>query len=78
MTPLRLTGIAACVFDAYGTLFDVNSTAAQVKDAQGEKWRPRHGGCGEAGPPCGGGKFRRAKPIACPPPPLCSVLALAS
>jgi 2-haloacid dehalogenase len=40
MTPLRLTGIRACVFDAYGTLFDVNSAAAQAKDALGEKWQP--------------------------------------
>ena len=37
---LRLTGIRACVFDAYGTLFDVNSAAAQAKDALGEKWQP--------------------------------------
>ncbi|OGA49089.1 MAG: hypothetical protein A3G24_11685 [Betaproteobacteria bacterium RIFCSPLOWO2_12_FULL_62_13] len=36
MTPLRLTGIRACVFDAYGTLFDVNSAAAQAKDAVAE------------------------------------------
>lgn len=40
MTPLRLNGIRACVFDAYGTLFDVNSAAAQAKDALGEKWQP--------------------------------------
>ncbi len=40
MTQLRLTGIRACVFDAYGTLFDVNSAAAQAKDALGEKWQP--------------------------------------
>lgn len=40
MKPLRLTGIRACVFDAYGTLFDVNSAAAQAKDALGEKWQP--------------------------------------
>ena len=40
MTPLRLSGIRACVFDAYGTLFDVNSAAAQAKDALGEKWQP--------------------------------------
>lgn len=36
----RLTGIKACVFDAYGTLFDVNSAAAQSKDALGERWQP--------------------------------------
>ncbi len=40
MTQLRLSGIRACVFDAYGTLFDVNSAAAQAKDALGERWQP--------------------------------------
>jgi 2-haloacid dehalogenase len=40
MTALDLTGIRACVFDAYGTLFDVNSAAAQAKDALGAKWQP--------------------------------------
>ena len=40
MEPPRLTGIRACVFDAYGTLFDVNSAAAQEKDALGDKWQP--------------------------------------
>jgi 2-haloacid dehalogenase len=40
MTQLRLSGVRACVFDAYGTLFDVNSAAAQAKDALGEKWQP--------------------------------------
>ena len=35
-----MTGIQACVFDAYGTLFDVNSAAAEAKDALGEKWQP--------------------------------------
>ena len=30
MTQLRLSGIRACVFDAYGTLFDVNSAAAKA------------------------------------------------
>ncbi len=39
MSQLRLTGIRACVFDAYGTLFDVNSAAAQAKDALGERWQ---------------------------------------
>jgi 2-haloacid dehalogenase len=33
-------GIKACVFDAYGTLFDVNSAAAQARDALGEQWLP--------------------------------------
>jgi len=40
MTTLRLAGIRACVFDAYGTLFDVNSAAAQAKDVLGAKWQP--------------------------------------
>jgi 2-haloacid dehalogenase len=40
MTVPRLTGIKACVFDAYGTLFDVNSAAAQAKDELGENWQP--------------------------------------
>jgi 2-haloacid dehalogenase len=40
MTQLRLSGIRACVFDAYGTLFDVNSAATQAKDALGERWQP--------------------------------------
>ncbi len=32
-----LTGIRACVFDAYGTLFDVGSAAAACRDVLGEK-----------------------------------------
>ena len=28
-----------CVFDAYGTLFDVNSAARQLQDVLGEKWQ---------------------------------------
>lgn len=32
-----LTGIRACVFDAYGTLFDFASAAARCADALGEK-----------------------------------------
>jgi 2-haloacid dehalogenase len=40
MTKLRLVGIEACVFDAYGTLFDVNSAARTAQDALGEKWKP--------------------------------------
>lgn len=40
MTALRLTGIRACVFDAYGTLFDVNSAAAQESAALGDRWQP--------------------------------------
>ena len=36
----KLRNIAACVFDAYGTLFDVNSAARSAQDALGEKWQP--------------------------------------
>ena len=32
----RLHGIAACVFDAYGTLFDTASAAAQCRDVLGD------------------------------------------
>jgi 2-haloacid dehalogenase len=35
----KIHGIAACVFDAYGTLFDVNSAAHSAQDALGEKWQ---------------------------------------
>ena len=34
--PPRLDGIRACVFDAYGTLFDVHSAAARCRDDLGE------------------------------------------
>jgi len=37
---LKLQSIEACVFDAYGTLFDVNSAARSAQDALGEKWQP--------------------------------------
>ena len=40
MTPLRLSGIQACVFDAYGTLFDVNSAARGAQDELGPRWQP--------------------------------------
>ncbi|HSZ62258.1 MAG TPA: haloacid dehalogenase type II [Terriglobales bacterium] len=36
----RLHGIEACVFDAYGTLFDVNSAARAEQAFLGEKWQP--------------------------------------
>ena len=32
--------IGACVFDAYGTLFDVNAAAAHCQDDLGETWQP--------------------------------------
>lgn len=37
--PNRLNGISACVFDAYGTLFDVSSVARGAQDALGERWQ---------------------------------------
>ena len=37
---VKLHNIAACVFDAYGTLFDVNTAARVAQDALGEKWQP--------------------------------------
>ncbi len=40
MAKLKLQGIEACVFDAYGTLFDVNSAAHAAQDSLGEKWQP--------------------------------------
>jgi len=40
MAVLRLAGIRACVFDAYGTLFDVASAAAQAKETLGDRWQP--------------------------------------
>src|SRR5271165_6849798 len=36
-TPLRLEGIRACVFDAYGTLFDFASAAARCEDVPEER-----------------------------------------
>lgn len=35
-----LDGIAACVFDAYGTLFDFNSAARTASDELGDDWQP--------------------------------------
>ena len=40
MTSIRLQGIKACVFDAYGTLFDVNSASRAAQDALGSRWQP--------------------------------------
>lgn len=37
MTDQRIEGIRACVFDAYGTLFDYASAAAGCRDALGDK-----------------------------------------
>ncbi|MGA9574490.1 MAG: haloacid dehalogenase type II, partial [Lysobacterales bacterium] len=33
-------GVCACVFDAYGTLFDVNSAAEREQAALGDQWQP--------------------------------------
>src|SRR5271155_82631 len=40
MTLSPLEGIQACVFDAYGTLFDYSSAAARCGDALGDKIGP--------------------------------------
>jgi 2-haloacid dehalogenase len=37
---MKLVGIEACVFDAYGTLFDFASASAQARDQLGAKWQP--------------------------------------
>jgi 2-haloacid dehalogenase len=37
MTTATFPGIRACVFDAYGTIFDFNSAAARCRDALGDK-----------------------------------------
>ncbi len=37
MAMSKLSGISACVFDAYGTLFDVHSAAAHCRDELGAK-----------------------------------------
>lgn len=36
---MKLSNIEACVFDAYGTLFDVSSVARGAQDALGERWQ---------------------------------------
>ena len=40
MNTSRLAGVEACVFDAYGTLFDVNSAARTAQNSLGERWQP--------------------------------------
>ena len=37
MTAARLENVKACVFDAYGTLFDFNSAAERCRDVLGER-----------------------------------------
>ncbi|MDP1613143.1 MAG: haloacid dehalogenase type II [Sulfuritalea sp.] len=39
MKTTQLEGIRACVYDAYGTLFDVSSVARGAQDALGERWQ---------------------------------------
>jgi 2-haloacid dehalogenase len=39
MEKWALKGIRACVFDAYGTLFDVNSSARSARAELGERWQ---------------------------------------
>lgn len=39
MTLPKFTGIEACVFDAYGTLFDVSSVARGAEAELGEQWQ---------------------------------------
>jgi 2-haloacid dehalogenase len=48
MNPARMEGIRACVFDAYGTLFDVHSAVARLRarvgehaDALSQLWRTK-------------------------------------
>jgi 2-haloacid dehalogenase len=36
----RLRGVEVCVFDAYGTLFDVNSAARAEQRSLGDAWQP--------------------------------------
>lgn len=39
MEKLQLNGVEACVFDAYGTLFDFNTAALAARDELGEDWQ---------------------------------------
>lgn len=39
MATVKLEHIKACVFDAYGTLFDVNAAARTEQQALGDKWQ---------------------------------------
>jgi 2-haloacid dehalogenase len=36
---MKIQNITVCVFDAYGTLFDVNSAATKCKEKLGSKWK---------------------------------------
>ena len=37
--PPHLKHVSACVFDAYGTLFDISSVARGAQDALGDRWQ---------------------------------------
>jgi 2-haloacid dehalogenase len=37
---MALSGVRACVFDAYGTLFDVTAAANRCRGDIGERWQP--------------------------------------
>ena len=39
ITKPRITGVEACVFDAYGTLFDFTSAAPPASDELGDDWQ---------------------------------------
>lgn len=39
MSSDSLSGVKACVFDAYGTLFDVNAAAQHCSEKLGDKWQ---------------------------------------
>ena len=39
MDPTQLNNIEACVFDAYGTLFDFNSAASGARNELGDDWQ---------------------------------------
>lgn len=40
MVNSRLEGVQACIFDAYGTLFDVNAAARHCAGRLGDAWQP--------------------------------------
>ncbi|WP_300338207.1 haloacid dehalogenase type II [Accumulibacter sp.] len=39
MEKLQISGVEACVFDAYGTLFDFNTAALAARDELGDDWQ---------------------------------------
>lgn len=39
MKAIKLSGVKACLFDAYGTLFDVSSVARGAQDELGDGWQ---------------------------------------